>query len=214
MTACVRDLHVIPMAKSDAAYICKTQHYLRRRPPMSFAVGLFDAELFGRLLGVVTFGVPASRHLMMSACRTHPEFVLELNRLWVHDDCARNTESFFVSRALRTLPPRIIVSYADSAYGHRGYIYRALSFKYAGTTDMDRKTPRFDYITPGKHSRDTSRNGSASTATKIRRLPKYRYWTVTGTRAEKRRLFRLVTWPSLAWCDTRNDTMQSVDIGE
>ena len=44
------------------------------------------------------------------------------------------------------LPPRIVVSYADPLWGHYGYIYRALNFRYAGWTDMERKTPRYDYI--------------------------------------------------------------------
>jgi hypothetical protein len=193
------ELFVLPVGKHDAATICRQQHYLLRRPPISFAYGIFDAELFGNLLGVVTFGIPASRHLMQSACGTNPDAVIELNRLWVDDVLGRNTESWFLKRALEWLPPFVVVSYADTAHGHNGYVYRASNFDYAGVTDMDRKTPRFDYVTPGKHSRDTTRNGTMETAEKVRRMPKHRYWTVTGNKRERRDLRRIVTWPSMSW---------------
>ncbi len=185
--------------KREAAEIVVREHYLHRKPPMSFSFSLTDAELFGRVLGVVTFGTPPSRHLMISACATDPARVIELNRLWVDDECPPNTESWFVSRALKLLPPRIVVSYADTAHGHEGYIYRALNFRYAGLTDADRKTPRFDYVTPGKHSRDTTRNGTLETAERVRRKPKHRYWTVTGDRREQRELLKMATWPLMSW---------------
>ena len=147
---------------------------------------------------MVTFGTPASRHLQVSACPTDPAAVTELNRLWVHDSEPANSESWFVSRALRKLPPRIVVSYADTAYGHQGYIYRALNFRYAGWTDMDRKTPRFDYVPlSGGHSRDAFRGGT--TGERVRRKPKVRYWTVTGNRSERRALASKCAWPSLDW---------------
>jgi hypothetical protein len=166
---------------------------------MSFAYGIFDAEIFGKLWGIVTFGVPPSRHLMQSACNEEPDKVLELNRLWVDDGLGRNAESWFLSRALAMLPARIIVSYADTSAGHNGYVYRAANFYYAGVTDMDRNTPRFDYVTPGKHSRDTTRNGTIATAERVRRKPKHRYWTITGDRRERRQLKKIATWPSMSW---------------
>jgi hypothetical protein len=57
--------------------------------------------------------------------------VLELNRL-----CCENTKniaSTLVGRSLRLLPkPSIVVSYADTAQGHIGYIYQATNFLYTG----------------------------------------------------------------------------------
>lgn len=189
------DLEVVPLEPAEATALVVTHHYLHRRPPISAAFGLLAS---GRLLGAVTYGVPASRHLQMSACPSEPGKVLELNRLWVDDALPRNTESWFVSRTLRLLPPRIIVSYADPLHGHVGYIYRALSFRYAGWTDMDRKTPRFDYLPadPTKHTRDAFRTGYVE---KRRRVAKVRYWTVTGSATDRRALARLCGWPSLDW---------------
>jgi hypothetical protein len=94
------------------------------------------------------------------------------------------------------LPPRIILSYADTAEGHAGYVYRAANFHYSGWTDMERKTPRFDYVAPGKHSRDAFRNGFTH---KVRRKPKVKYWTTTGTRRDRKQLEKLCAWPKLNW---------------
>jgi hypothetical protein len=178
-----------------AAQLVVAHHYLHRRPPISHAFGLFlDAEL----VGAVTYGVPASRHMQQSVCPSAPDLVLELNRLWVHSSQPKNTESWFVSRSLKLLPPRLIASYADPVYGHAGYIYRALNFHYAGWTDMERKTPRFDYIpaNPSTHTRDAFRNGYVE---KRRRIAKVRYWTATGDRRDQKRLRALCGWPCMDW---------------
>lgn len=79
-----------------AARLVVDHHYLHRKPPISHAFGLY---WLGKIVGVVTYGTPASRHLQMSACPTDPSHVIELNRLWVHDKMPKNTESWFVSRS-------------------------------------------------------------------------------------------------------------------
>lgn len=177
-----------------ASQVVVANHYLHRRPPISFAYGLYVG---GDLVGVCTFGIPPSRHLQLSACPSLPNKVIELNRLWVNDNMARNTESWFVSRCLKLLPPMIVVSYADTAAGHVGYIYRALNFRYAGWTDMERKTPRYDYAVPGRHSRDAFR-GKVEYE-RVRRKPKHKYWIVTGDRRQRKELEKLCGWPSLNW---------------
>ncbi len=187
-------MRVAVISRREAVALVIAHHYMHRKPPVSFAFGLIDD--FGNTKGCVTFGIPASRHMLTGACPNAPETVLELNRLWVHDDMPRNTESWFVARALALLPPRIILSYADTSAGHAGYVYRAANFYYAGWTDMERKTPRFDYVSPGKHSRDAFRNGYT---TKVRRKPKVKYWTVTGNRRERKALETACLWPKLCW---------------
>lgn len=198
-------LSVKSLPSREASALVVEHHYLHRRPPISNAYGLYEAE---DLVGVVTFGTPASRHLQKSACPSDPGLVIELNRLWVHDRMPKNTESWFVSRALKLLPARIVVSYADPVHGHLGYIYRALNFHYAGWSDMGRKTPRFDYIPhdPSKHTREAFRSGYAY---KRARVPKVKYWTTTGNRAERRHLESLSGWPQMDWRDTPPPTPES-----
>lgn len=187
-------MRVAVISRSEAVALVIVHHYMHRKPPVSFSFGLIDD--FGVTKGCITFGTPASHHMLIGACKELPQSVIELNRLWVHDDMPRNTESWFVSRALALLPPRIVLSYADTAAGHAGYVYRAANFYYAGWTDMERKTPRFDYIAPGKHTRDAFRNGFTD---RVRRRPKVKYWTATGNRRERRDLEARCLWPKLNW---------------
>lgn len=189
-------MNVQAISKCEAIRLVVAHHYMHRRPPVSFAFGLI---VDGKTLGVITFGTPASRHMLVGACPSEPESVIELNRLWCCDSLPRNTESWFVSRALALLPARIVLSYADTAEGHMGHVYRAANFFYAGWTDMERKTARFDYVTPGMHTRDAFRKGERRFTDKVRRKPKVRYWIVTGSRRDKRRLRRLCQWPEMDW---------------
>jgi hypothetical protein len=185
---------VVPIASSVAADFVEHYHYLHRVPPIESAFGMLVA---GEIKGVLTIGTPASRHLQISACASSPDLVRELNRLWVDDGQPKNTESWFIARCLALLSPLILVSYADTAVGHVGYVYRAANWRYAGWTDMDRPTPRLDYVPiAGGHTREATRSGILC---KVRRKPKHRYWTVTGNRSDRRRLRSLVTWPDLAW---------------
>ena len=187
---------VEPVPSHIAASVVVQRHYLHRRPPISYAYGWWSR---GQLLGVCTFGVPASRHVQMSVCPSDPDLAVELNRLWVDDAEPRNTESRFVAACLRLLPPLLVFSYADTAAGHVGYIYRALNFHYAGVTDQDRKTPRGDRVASigGRHARDASRNGRSGPI--VRRLPKHRYWIATGNRRDRKRLTAACGWPSVRW---------------
>jgi hypothetical protein len=197
-------LRVEPISAQLAREVVEREHYLHRKPPASHSFGLFEE---GELVGVVIFAPPGIHEVKLSVCPEQPELVLELNRLWVDDRMPRNTESWFVSRALKQLPASIVVSYADTKEErgetrHFGYIYRALNFNYAGWTDMERKTARWDYIpASGNHSRDSFRNGQKTWTHRVRRLPKVKYWTVTGNRSERRKLTALCRWPILRWQD-------------
>lgn len=105
------------------------RHYAHRKCPISFCFGAYRN---GCLIGVVTYGTPASSTLRSGICgEDWSDCVLELNRL-----CCENTKnlaSFLVGRSLRLLPkPSIVVSYADTAQGHIGYVYQATNFIYTG----------------------------------------------------------------------------------
>lgn len=172
-------------------------HYLHRKPPMC---DTFEMRVGDIVKAVLTTGVPASRHMQVGACPSSPSSVVELNRLWVASDQPHGTASWFISQCLRRMPPRIVLSYADTAAGHDGTVYRAANFFYAGWTDMDRKTPRFDYVVEnGRHTRDAFRKGEGVSSQKVRRKPKARYWTVTGNKKDRRELVRLCQWPVMCW---------------
>ena len=192
------DLQYIGTKLSDQAkQHLLLRHYIRRLPKIMHGFELLCGK---NVVGVMTFGYPASRHLQVGVCPESPKSVLELSRLWICDTQKHGTASWLISQVLRQMPAAIIVSYADTTAGHDGTVYRAANFFYAGWTDMDRKTPRYDYISQcGGHSRNTFRSGQGSEAVKVRRRPKARYWTTTGSKKEKRALTKSCQWPKMDW---------------
>jgi hypothetical protein len=105
------------------------RHYAKRKCPISYAFGVYRQT---QLIGVVTYGTPASSSLRNGlAGKQWSPHVLELNRLCCEN--SPNIASLLVGRSLRMLPkPSIVVSYADTAQGHVGYIYQATNFIYTG----------------------------------------------------------------------------------
>lgn len=128
------------------------KHYLKRMPPISYAFGLFEGQI---LIGVLTIGKPASLTLCEGVCGIeYKEFVYELNRLCVNDGLEKNVLSYFVGSSFNLIKDSlVIVSYADTRYGHNGYIYQATNWTYTGLTDA-----RKDKIIKGtkKHNRNAS----------------------------------------------------------
>lgn len=104
-------------------------HYAKRLCPISYAFGLYDDA---DLVGVCTYGVPASAPLREGVCgEQFQNIVLELNRLVCKQE--KNYASMLVGRSLQMLPrPSVVVSYADISMGHVGYVYQATNWLYCG----------------------------------------------------------------------------------
>ena len=68
----------------------------------------------------------------------NPDKCLELRRLVCIDDTPKNTESYFIGQTFKWLKEytdmEVIVSFADTHYGHSGVIYKATNFDYLGET--------------------------------------------------------------------------------
>lgn len=151
-------------------------HYARRMPCIQFAYGLFDDD---KLIGVVTYGQPASPSLCRGlAGEENKKYVLELNRLVILPEYnGKNLASMLVSKSLKLLPHRtFVVSYADSGWGHVGYIYQATNFLYTGKTK-----PRTDKFSESGHSRHYKENESR----RQYRTAKYRYVYLVGSKRER-----------------------------
>jgi len=99
-----------------------------------YCFGLYDNDI---LIGAMIYGRPAMAGQWKKYV-AKSEDLLELRRLCCIDDTPKNTESFFIGHTLRWLARntaiKIIISYADANYGHRGIIYKASNFQYLGTT--------------------------------------------------------------------------------
>jgi hypothetical protein len=130
-------------------------HYLHSLPGGThLAFGVF---LGGGLLGALTLGVgPLNAFSLVEGAR--PEDCLVLTRLWLSDELPTNSESRVLGVVLRSLrrhtKVKFLVSYADPAQGHLGFIYQASNWLYAG---LSQATPLYD-LGDGKarHSRSIS----------------------------------------------------------
>jgi hypothetical protein len=124
------------------------KHYAKRIPSISFAFGLFENNI---LNGILTIGKPASPQLCFGICGIdNSKYVYELNRLCVNDLLEKNTLSYFVSKSLKLIKNNmILVSYADTAMNHNGYIYQSTNWIYTGIT-KERTDIGFE---DGTHSR-------------------------------------------------------------
>jgi len=120
---------VRPVKNEDTHQWLLNRHYAKRLCPISYAFGLFDGS---DLVGVVTYGTPVSSPLRVGVCgESWSGSVVELNRLVCEE--GRNYASILVGGSLRLLPkPKVVVSYADTAQGHVGYVYQATNFIYTG----------------------------------------------------------------------------------
>ena len=123
-------MKVLPIKNEETHDWLLRVHYARRIPSISYAFGLFDDH---ELLGVVTYGSPPSPTILEGiAGKKNSSIVLELNRL-VFVRPVKNGPSLLVSHSLKFLPkPTIVVSYADCAKGHVGYVYQSTNFLYTG----------------------------------------------------------------------------------
>lgn len=122
-------LEIRPIPTAEATPWLLLRHYAKRMCPITYA---FGAWIGAEIVGVVTFGTPASAPLRRGVCGDDwSHAVLELNRLCCEN--SKNTASRLVGGALRMLPkPCIVVSYADTGVGHVGYVYQACNFIYTG----------------------------------------------------------------------------------
>ena len=159
-------------------------HYAHRMPSISYSFGLF---LDNEMVGVCTFGKPASPSLCVGVCGVeYTKQVWELNRLVLKNNIP-NEASMFVGKCLKLLPrPMIVVSYSDSAQNHRGIIYQATNFLFTGTTK-----PRTDMA--GKNGTH-SRHHLGDRTKRVPRSAKHRYIIFLGSKVEKKRMLKVLKY--------------------
>jgi len=126
---------VSPVSYKDAMKIVVDNHYLHRKSSCSYSFGLIEIST-NRIVGVITYGKPASSHLCKGICGNEESSnVIELTRLWIEDDTPRNAESFLIANSMKLVDKEIIVSYADSSQNHSGIVYQATNWIYTGLSD-------------------------------------------------------------------------------
>lgn len=142
------DITIKKIEYKDTKHFILNIHYARRMPSVMYAFGAFKGD---ELIGIVTFGKPASNSLCIGlAGKENSKNVIELNRLCFKKGFNKhNYASFLVSHGLKNIPKNTyVVSYSDlGGWGHIGYVYQACNFLYTGLTKR-----RTDMLSNG-HSR-------------------------------------------------------------
>ena len=171
---------------SDAIPFITNIHYARRIPTIQYAFGLY---IDGRLVGVCTYGQPASPSLCKGiAGDENRNNVLELNRLvFLPQYNGGNNASYLVSHSLKQLPHNTyVVSYADwGGWHHVGYVYQATNFLYTGMTKE-----RTDIYAEGGHSRHYSKDEKRRQL----RTAKHRYVYLVGDKRQKRQMRKALNY--------------------
>ena len=190
-------MEVREIKSQTAKMLINEHHYSHRSPQIIYAFGLFENDV---ICGCVTFGKPATPQVAKSVCPSDNGCVIELNRLVITTE-TKNAASFLVGNSLRSLPAgMVVVSYADGAYGHVGYIYQASNFWYAGSV----KAHDSEYIWNGKkyHPRVLHHMGISNpvqwakenNAVKLPIVAKHRYIYFTGSSMQKKLISKKVAW--------------------
>ena len=163
------------------------KHYAHRLPSISYSFGMYSKT--NELIGVVTYGTPASPYLCSGICgERFKSLVLELNRLVVDE----GIPSYLISQGLKQIPsPRIIVSYAYTDMNHVGYVYQASNWIYTGCTKE--RTDMF--AGEGKHSRHNKGDKSI----RQKRSAKHRYVYMVGSKTQKKLFLNNLNYPVLAY---------------
>ena len=168
-------------------------HYARRMPCITDSFGLFLNE---EMVGVVTYGVPASPFLCIGiAGKKNQHNILELNRLVIRPNVTeKNLASYLVGNSLKQLPNgTFVVSYADTSWSHIGYVYQATNFLYTGLS-----VPRTDTFQPnGLHPRSYDKNNHSSL--RQTRSRKHRYIYLVGDKRTKKRMLKELKYPIMKY---------------
>lgn len=196
-------MKVMPIKAAETSPWLLEKHYAKRMCPISYAFGIYDEN---KLIGVVTYGTPASSSLRSGVCgEEYTSNVIELNRLCC--DNKANVASMLVGRSLNMLPkPSIVVSYADTEQGHVGYVYQATNFIYTGLSEKrtDWKIKGLEHL-HGATIADMSR-GQENRAQWMRdkygddfylkdRPRKHRYVYFVGSKHQKKKMLSSLKYP-------------------
>lgn len=183
--------------------VVEQYHYLHRKCNILFAFGLIRCK-DKKCVGVVTYGNPATPMICRGVCGANEkDHVIELNRLYISDRVGKNAESYLISCSLHLLKELtnkdIIVSYADTAQNHLGYIYQATNFIYTGLSakHKDYKYKDGKSIHPRHFEERNDKNDES--VVYVERSRKHRYVYFNCSKGRKRYLMKQLKYPICAY---------------
>ena len=181
-------------------------HYAKWIPNIVNSFGLYECK---KLLGIITYGIPASRSLCIGVCgEKFSNDVIELNRLFLIIN-KKNLASFFVAKTLKLLKkPKIVVSYSDTSMNHNGYIYQASNFFYTG---LSAKRKEWRLKNSNKHSKTITEQSTllerknSNNYVFVNRPQKHRYVYFIGTKKQKKLYLKNLKYPIQNYPKGQND---------
>jgi len=136
------------VSKETASIAYRKWHYFGDKGFLAtYNFGIyFDNTLFG----AISYGIPNAGNIKELYTAENQGNYMELSRLALSDELPKNSESRVIAISLKLLKkaePKLlgVITYADTAYGHTGIIYRASNFRYLGLT-----SPKTDLFVDGK----------------------------------------------------------------
>lgn len=188
--------YIKQISTKEAQAIHIKEHYLHRKASCSYAYALIE-KATEEIVGVVLYGVPASRALQKGVCGAeYADLVGELTRLWIKDGTPKNVESFLIGNTIKLQGFKILVSYAECRQGHVGFVYQATNWLYTGLS-AKRNDWWIDGVEDAKHLRHIwDKYGGINEAkkvlgdrmVKVPRPRKHRYIYFNCNKREKKEL--------------------------
>ena len=190
-------MKVVSLNKNICDFWIKNKHYSKR--PSIFWKG-FGIIIDDKIEGVCVYGQP-SPSIQKYAFSDRNFKLYELSRLVIQTK-RKNAASFLISNSLKKLESCCaVVSYADSAYGHCGYVYQATNWLYTGETkshdclylvNNEKLHPmtirdRFDVTEIKKWAKNNN-------IEMIRPKLKYRYFYLKGNKAQRKFMYKNLSY--------------------
>lgn len=131
------DWCVVPVPdQATVLAFLRTHHYAKGGSKASlYRHGLYRRDLWplvGEVMGVASWLPPLPG---VAETVGPPNGVLVLSRLCVHPDAPKNGASFLLGQSMRLIDRRrwpVLLTYADTALGHTGAIYKATNWRCVG----------------------------------------------------------------------------------
>ena len=184
-------------------------HYSKTCPQnIGLALGFYFQDI---LTTCIIYGIPVGRSLAQSIWEggTHRE-CWELVRLFSHDNCIKNTESYCIGQSFKYIKQnfptiKVLVSYSDSKHSHFGYVYQATNWMYIGEggdkqefylfgNQMHTRTANAKF---GHANVSVLKEKFGQNFTQCKAPPKYKYVYILRDKKEimKKRKFEIFPYP-------------------
>lgn len=224
--------YIKPISKNMARKMIVDNHYSHLWTKCSVAFGVFQRGLENAffdtfddvLLGCVVFGDPIGVDVVNSISPLVGQgSVWELTRLWIQDGTPKNIESWAIAQSLSYIKKeypniKVIISYADPEFNHRGIVYQASNFLFQEVgIDVKRWMLSFSDNPYKWHHPKTIMDKYDCNGVKDlkEKMPKpfwlkttgrkFRYIYITAGKTEKKKIFNTLKHPAKAYPkDIRN----------